>query len=448
MNILLINPWVYDFACYDLFNKPLGLLEIAALLKESGFSIELIDAMDRFDPWLEKFLGESPVKFQKRPCGNYYSEEVPKPPVFKAIPRKYKRHGMPPDVFIEKLSAVSAPDIILVTSGMTYWYEGVFEVISILKAEFPGVPVVLGGIYATLCHDHAMKHSGADHVYMGTDLAGIASLLSGISGREVKAAREYYSPAYELYPKLEYATLRTSNGCPYRCSYCAWHLLNPKYRRNDPESVVNEISRIQSSFGVNDFAFYDEALLYHADEHIIPIIKGLMKKGVKARFHTPNGLHARYVTERLARFFKECNFVEPRLGFESADRSRQDDTGGKVSNEDLGVAITALQSAGYSTSQIGVNILIGLPGQSVSEVEESIRFANTFKVRVHLEEYSPVPGTAYYTRCGIPADADPLIHNNSAFPLHGPEKVAEFERLKELNQKLNKEIKCSIIKCK
>ncbi len=448
MKALLVNPWVYDFACYDLFNKPLGLLEIAALLKESGFSIELIDAMDRFDPWISAFLEESPAKFQKKPCGNYYSEEVSKPAVFKSVPRKYKRHGMPPDVFIERLGTAGAPDIILVTSGMTYWYEGVVEAISILKGEFPGVPIVLGGIYATLCHAHALKHSGADHVHMGTDLKRVASLISEVSGRDVKAVREYYSPAYELYPKLEYATLRTSNGCPYKCSYCAWHLLNPNYRRNDPDLVVKEIVRMQSSFGVNDFAFYDEALLYRADEHIIPIIKGLVSHGVKARFHTPNGLHARYVTERLARFFKECNFVDPRLGFESADRARQDDTGGKVSNEDLGLAITALQGAGYTSNQIGVNILIGLPGQSVSEVEDSIRFANTFKVRVHLEEYSPVPGTAYYKKCGFSADADPLIHNNSAFPLHGAQKVAEFERLKELNQKLNKEIKCSIIKDK
>ncbi len=445
MKALLVNPWVYDFACYDLFNKPLGLLEIAALLKESGFSVELVDAMDRFDPGLASFLAGNAAKFRKKPCGNYYSVEVEKPDVFRNVPRKYKRHGMPETLFRSILKKVPHPDLILVTSGMTYWYAGVFEAIAILKREFPGVPVVLGGIYATLCHGHAMEHSGADFVHMGTDLTNVASLLSKISGREVKATREYYSPAYELYPKLEYATLRTSNGCPYKCSYCAWHLLNPKYRRNDPSLVVEEICRIQSSFKVNDFAFYDEALLYRAGEHIEPIIKGLLDHGVKARFHTPNGLHARYVTERLARLFKVCGFVEPRLGFESQDAFRQMATGGKVSNDELGRAIQALVSAGYSSFQIGVNILIGLPGQRASEIEDSIHFANKFKVRVHLEEYSPVPGTDYFKRCGIPGDADPLIHNNSAFPLHSSDKQAEFKRLKELNQKLNKEIKCSII---
>ena len=53
-NILLINPWIYDFAAYDMWTEPLGLLYIAGLLRENGYRINLINCLDRHHPDLLK----------------------------------------------------------------------------------------------------------------------------------------------------------------------------------------------------------------------------------------------------------------------------------------------------------------------------------------------------------------------------------------------------------
>ena len=45
-HILLINPWITDFAAYNLWIRPLGLLYIASLLRENGFRVTLIDCLD------------------------------------------------------------------------------------------------------------------------------------------------------------------------------------------------------------------------------------------------------------------------------------------------------------------------------------------------------------------------------------------------------------------
>jgi hypothetical protein len=45
-HILLINPWITDFAAYNFWIKPLGLLHIASLLRENGFRVTLIDCID------------------------------------------------------------------------------------------------------------------------------------------------------------------------------------------------------------------------------------------------------------------------------------------------------------------------------------------------------------------------------------------------------------------
>ena len=48
-NLLLINPWIYDFTAYDFWSKPLGLLYIASILRERGYEISYIDCMDRYN---------------------------------------------------------------------------------------------------------------------------------------------------------------------------------------------------------------------------------------------------------------------------------------------------------------------------------------------------------------------------------------------------------------
>jgi hypothetical protein len=46
-NILLVNPWIYDFAAYDFWLAPLGLLSLAAFLRKNGYDIRMIDCLRR-----------------------------------------------------------------------------------------------------------------------------------------------------------------------------------------------------------------------------------------------------------------------------------------------------------------------------------------------------------------------------------------------------------------
>ncbi|MFC1549226.1 radical SAM protein, partial [Candidatus Omnitrophota bacterium] len=140
--ILLVNPWIHDFAAYDLWIKPWGLLKISSILKDNGFDVYYTDVLDRHHPLLKKKTREYPDG-----TGKFFSEEIEKPRVFKDIPRKYKRYGLPLELFERSLPGEDI-DLIFVTSVMTYWYPGVFEAIKILKRKYEKVPVILGGIYA------------------------------------------------------------------------------------------------------------------------------------------------------------------------------------------------------------------------------------------------------------------------------------------------------------
>jgi radical SAM superfamily enzyme YgiQ (UPF0313 family) len=423
-DLLLINPWVYDFAAYDLWAKPLGLLSLASLLKKNGWKIEYIDCLDVHHPVL-KTRGIKEPRRRSDHRGHFYQAEVERPSPLRGIPRRFHRFGLPPDAFREVLQSLPKPRAVLVTSGMTYWYRGVHETIDIVKGAFPAVPVVVGGIYATLCAEHAEEHAGADLVIKGWGEIQVLELLEGITGitpsylPQLDDLDTLPAPAFDLYPLLDYSCVLTSRGCPFHCPYCASFLLNPRFIKRSPTRVIEEIRRCAVEYGVEDIALYDDALLVDG-QFAIALLKGIGERGIKARLHAPNGLHCRGITEEVAHLMRQVGFSTIRLGLETASSERQVATGGKVSNEEFHAAVQHLHRAGYPPEEIGTYILAGLPGQERTEVEETIRFVQECGARPYLAEYSPIPGTPQWEEAvrASPFDlsGEPLFHNNTILP--------------------------------
>jgi pyruvate-formate lyase-activating enzyme len=422
--ILLINPWIYDFAAFDLWAKPLGLLYIAALLRNRGYRVEYIDCLDIHDSQVIRERG--PLKRKRYHQGHFPKENVQNPPALAAIPRNYCRYGISEERFRERLESVGEPRAALVTSIMTYWYPGPFHVIRLVKERHPKCPVVLGGIYATLCPDHARAHSGADCVLPGDGLARIVGIIEELTGIPAQGACEAPDldgmgyPAFDLYPVVDYGCVLTSQGCPYRCDYCASWRISRGFIRRAPQRVVDEIELWRSTFEVEDMAFYDDALLVEAEKHFIPMARELLRRGVRCRFHTPNGIHARELSGEIASLMYEAGFKTVRLGLETSDTVRQKRMGDKVTNVEMERAITHLRRAGYSEENVGVYVLAGLPGQRVSEVEESIRFVRSCGATPKMAEYSPIPQTPLWEAAVkvsvFDLRGDPLFHNNSILP--------------------------------
>jgi len=428
--ILLLNPWITDFAAYNFWIKPLGLLSIGSLLRESGFRATLVDCLN--------FL----IKTNRYCDGKFFKTKIGKPLPLKSIPRNYSQYGIPEEILLKRLSFLEEPDLICVSSGMTYWYPGVFKLIEITKKFFKKAPIILGGIYATLCYEHAQKHSGVDIVFKGRGEFEVLKLISDLTSFKLRTPNsklrtgELPYPSFDLYPKLDYVCLATTRGCPLRCTYCASHFLTNGFSRRDPIKVVDEIEYWTTRFHVNNIAFYDDALLIETSKHFIPIMKEVLKRGIHCNFHTPNAIHIKEIDKEVAELLFEGGFKAIRLGFETSNKATQIETGGKVGNQEFKEAIKYLKRAGYSGEKMGVYIMIGLPGQRVGEVEESIAFVKEAGVKPILVEYSPIPHTTLFEKAKrmskFDLENEPLFHNNSILPCQWDGfTLADYKRVKE-----------------
>ena len=430
-HILLINPWITDFAAYNFWIRPLGLLYIAGVLRESGFRVTLIDCLNFYS------------KTEKFGDGNFFKTKIEKPPPLKSIPRNYCQYGILEEILLKRFSLFEEkPDLIGITSGMTYWYPGVFKLIEITKQFFKDVPVVLGGIYAALCHEHAKKYSGADIVFNGRGELEVLKLVSDLINKELITQNSKLSidnlpyPAFDLYPHLDYVCITTTRGCPFCCTYCASPILSKGFARRDPFKVVDEIEHWTTQFHINNIAFYDDGLLVEPSNHFIPMMKEVIRRDIQCNFHAPNALHIREMDEEVAQHLFRGGFRTIRLGFETSNEATQIETGGKVNNQEFQRAIKYLKRAGYSGQEIGVYIMAGMPGQRVGEVEESLAFVRETGAKPILVEYSPIPQTPLFEKAKKSSQFDlenePLYHNNSILPCQWEGfTLTDLRRLKE-----------------
>lgn len=423
--VLLVNPWIYDFAAYNLWCYPLGLLSVGALLRQEGYQIHLLDCLDRRHPAIRGL--SRPPRDDLYGCGQFLKTVLPKPLPVAHVRRRYGRYGLPVEAMEMELERLPRPDVVLVTSGMTYWYPGVVNIIRRLRAHWDRVPIALGGTYATLCPEHARAHSGADFVLSAAAeidaLRLVRQLTDGPSTPEAPAdPTRLPPPAHDLRASQGYVALRTSRGCPYRCSYCASHRLwSASFYQRSPEEVSAEIGWCHDTLGIRDFAFYDDALLVNADRHLHPILEDVLIRGWSCHFHTPNGLHAALIDRALARRLVQAGFTVVRLGLETASTRGNGRGGIKVGEEAFRRAVAYLREAGLHSAQIGAYILAGLPEQSLGEVREAVQLAHSLRVRALLALYSPVPSTPTWQHAIdeglIEPNADPLLHNSILFAL-------------------------------
>ena len=411
-HVLLVHPPIFDFTAFDFWLRPYGLFRVAAQIQHAcrlSYFNYLIS--ERRDSWGR---------------GRFLGHEFPRPESLSDVPRIFRRFGRPRAEFREFLAAQSF-DAALIQTSMTYWYPGVQEVIDDIREFRPSAKIVLGGIYATLCPAHA-RSLGADLVIAGANLEPLWQLLS----IEPEMGHHYW-PA----DQTGVGVMKISDGCPFRCTYCSAPLMWPEFSRRPPAVCVSELCHLVSA-GAKNIAFYDDALLFQADQVLIPFLQSVAEENVRATFHTPNALNARFITPELARLMVRAGFAGFFLGLESSAPSWQQATGGKVHSNEFANAVHHLKTAGAKS--IATYIIVGHPVSDSRETELSIRFAHQCGTKVLLSEFSPIPGTIDGEKCRKWADLEePLSHNKTAFALRRL-GIENINRLKQLTHSLNSQL--------
>ena len=285
-----------------------------------------------------------------------------------------------------KPKTLGYPDLIYVTSMFTYWYKNVWAAIKHYKQLYPKAQVMLGGIYATLCPEHA-KGSGADVVFAGQH-----------------PAAKNYAPDPTLVPdNPDYAYMMSSFGCNRACTYCATHILyGHGIRQTEPEQFIEEVEFLHSK-GIYKMWLGDDNILYNFGDHLGKICELLIKRNYRMEIHITGGMSALDFTQDAAHLMRRAGIKEISFALESTDSEvlRQMGRATNVHTDDLVRALQYADKAGYRRIDTNVYFIIGLPYQKKQDMLDTLLFLIGQEVWAHPQRLTPIPGTVDFKRMNL-----------------------------------------------
>jgi hypothetical protein len=378
---VLINPPVHDVGEGVFVNHPTGLLKVGAWLLRQGHDVRLVDACPAPRGGFDRSrLAERHGPVDVRACG------VPGPG---RIAKPRWQFGRSREWLRARIRALRRVDRFWIGSSMTFHCEGVHQAVEACRRERPGVPVTVGGIYATLCAEHAGR-SGAEVV----------------AGQVPEACD--LPPAWELLgpPQPAYAIVKTTRGCPRRCSYCAVRLLEgPDIRHRPIDDALDEMGALYRR-GVREFVFWESNATLDAERYLEPLLDRMARRFRDIRISFPEGFDPRDVTPSLCRRLFRAGCRRVTLSLESIDAGLRRRFGKAGAPEDYLAALARLREAGFRTAhRIGQDehglftfVLVGLPGQSVESILRTIMLVWRHGALPLLMRFTPIPGTREYVR--------------------------------------------------
>lgn len=387
---------------------PVGLYLLGSLLKKNSWNVNYINCLTR----------DSDLKNRRYKTGTFESKIIEKPVIFKNVDRHYRQYGLSEKSFLASLKNIEKPDMIFITSGMTYWIDGLINTYKIIEKIFPNVQIVIGGISANLIPKKLQELFPKAIIF--SDQIFNNDTLTFTKNINIKNLNQPLS-IKEIFPsisEMRHGPVLTTLGCPYRCSYCASKIIQKKFHIRSTEVVFSEIKEMINKYEIIDFSFYDDALLYKPANNFIPLAKKILSLNKELRFHAPNGLHLKWLDKNIVNLMKEIGFRTLRFGYESGATKYKNDTNSKTEKNEIKEKVEIMLNAGFPPKDIGIYVMGGLPEQTPEIMFDDIKFINSLGVKAKPVFISPVPKTPifeyYKTKFPI-LEKDPRVQNDIFF---------------------------------
>jgi len=244
----------------------------------------------------------------------------------------------------------------------TIW--GVFERLKSGSSQFESVPSLLyreeGEIIGTP---------------KGPLLENLSEVMPGAAW-DLLPMDKYRAHNWHCFENIEerqpYASLHTSLGCPYRCTFCCINAPfgGSSYRLWSPEAVISEIDLLVNRYGVKNIKFVDEMFVLNP-RHVNSICDLLIERNYGLNIWA----YARVDTVRDAFLdrLKRAGIRWLALGIESGSKHVRDGVEkGRFGAEDILRVVKNIQNAGINV--IG-NYIFGLPDDTYETMQETLDLA-------------------------------------------------------------------------
>lgn len=384
MKVVLINtPYLYVYGPINVgrnFTFPLGLGYIAAVLRDAGHDVTLLDP--------------EPMGMNLTDIGKKITKE--------------------------------SPEVVGITCATPNF--GMACRIAHIAKQTTNVVTVLGGVHASAVPKMILNnHPEFDVIGVGEgeytmlELCNNAINLPAVNGivfrkgdslcetspRPFAADVDKFPfPARDLVDLNKYrlqvhldrgkrsTTMITSRGCPYRCTFCASHLTTGhRLRVHSAEYVIAEIKHLVIDYGIELICFMDDTFTVD-QERVKRICNLILERNIKidwfcfARVDT--------VSRELLELMKKAGCYALLYGIESANKEVLKDLKKGITPDQARRALKISNELGLKTE---ASFILGNPKDTREAIEETINFAIELKPVIgSFNRLVPYPGTEIFKK--------------------------------------------------
>jgi len=196
-------------------------------------------------------------------------------------------------------------------------------------------------------------------------------------------------------PRQPYASIYTTLGCPFKCSFCCINVFqhSSTYRRRTPSKVVEQIKHLYQMYGVKTFKIADEMFVLD-QSHYLPICEGLAALPFAAELNIWAYARVDTVKPETLSLMRSAGIRWLALGIESGSAHVRDGAIKSLDDNDIRNVVKAIQDAGINV--IG-NFIYGLKDDTAETMQQTLDLAKSLDLEfANFYSAMPYPGSRLF----------------------------------------------------
>ena len=175
----------------------------------------------------------------------------------------------------------------------------------------------------------------------------------------------------DLKSRQPYASIYTSLGCPYKCTFCCINApfgIN-RYRMRSPKAVAEEIDRLHNEYGVKTYKIIDEMFVLN-ERHVIAFCDELIARDYGLNIWAYARIDT--VKPQMLEKLRKAGIRWLALGIESGSEHVRDGAEKSFNQQEIIEVVRQIQLSGIHV--IG-NFIFGLPDDDMESMEQTLKLA-------------------------------------------------------------------------